>query len=90
MHKWLDPYAEEIQAYGRIKRRDLYDRGDQTCSGHKPRTVVVAEVGEGQLTLKPEERIEHLLEKPRFKVLPISPKQMSRLRRELAKDLGER
>ena len=58
--------------------------------GIEPRTVVVAEVGEGQLTLKPEERIEHLLEKPRFQVLPICPKQMSKLRGGLAKDLGER
>ena len=58
--------------------------------GIRPRTVVVAEVGEKQLILRPKERAEHLLEKPRFEVRPISPKQLTVLRKELAKDLGER
>ena len=58
--------------------------------GIEPRTVVVVEVGERQLILRPKETGEHLLEKPRFQVPPISPKQLSKLRRKLAKDLGER
>jgi len=58
--------------------------------GIEPRTVVVAEVGEKQLILRPKESAEHLLEKPRFDVPPISPKQLSKLRRKLATDLGER
>jgi len=58
--------------------------------GIVPRAVVVAEVSEGQLVLKPKESAEHLLEKPRFKVMVISPKQLSTLRRRLAKDLEER
>jgi len=58
--------------------------------GIEPPSVVVAEVGEGQLILRPKESGEHLLEKPRFEVPPISPKQLSKLRRKLAKDLGER
>jgi len=58
--------------------------------GIQPRTVVVAEVGEKQLILRPKERAEHLLEKPRFEVPPIGPKQSTVLRKELAKDLGRR
>ena len=58
--------------------------------GIEPPSVVVAEVGERQLILRPKESGEHLLEKPRFEVPPISPKQLSKLRRKLAKDLGER
>jgi bifunctional DNA-binding transcriptional regulator/antitoxin component of YhaV-PrlF toxin-antitoxin module len=58
--------------------------------GIEPRSVVVAEVGERQLILRPKESAEHLLEKPRFKVPPVSPKQLSKLRRKLAVDLGAR
>jgi len=58
--------------------------------GIQPRTVVIAEVGEKQLILKPKEKGEHLLEKPRFEMPPINLKQLSTLRRGLAKDLGER
>jgi bifunctional DNA-binding transcriptional regulator/antitoxin component of YhaV-PrlF toxin-antitoxin module len=58
--------------------------------GIEPPSVVVAEVGERQLILRPKESGEHLLERPRFQVPPISPKQLSKLRRKLAKDLGER
>lgn len=58
--------------------------------GIEPPTVVVVEVRERQLILRPKESGEHLLEKPRFEVPPISPKQLSKLRRKLAKDLGER
>lgn len=58
--------------------------------GIEPPTVVVVEVGERQLILRPKESGEHLLEKPRFEVPPISAKQLSTLRRKLAKDLGER
>jgi bifunctional DNA-binding transcriptional regulator/antitoxin component of YhaV-PrlF toxin-antitoxin module len=58
--------------------------------GIEPPSVVVAEVGERQLILRPKESGEHLLERPRFEVPPISPKQLSKLRRKLAKDLGER
>jgi len=58
--------------------------------GIKPRTVVVAEFGEKQLVLRPKESAEHLLDKPRFGVPPITPKQMSKMRRELATGLGER
>jgi bifunctional DNA-binding transcriptional regulator/antitoxin component of YhaV-PrlF toxin-antitoxin module len=58
--------------------------------GIEPPSVVVAEVGERQLILRPKESGEHLLEKPRFEVPPISPKQLSKLRRKLAKNLGER
>ena len=52
--------------------------------------VVLAEVGEKQLILKPKERAEHLLEKPRFDAPPIGPKQDSESRRKLAMALGER
>lgn len=58
--------------------------------GIEPPSVVVAEVGEGQMILRPKESGEHLLEKPRFEVPPIRSKQLSKLRRKLAKDLGER
>jgi hypothetical protein len=58
--------------------------------GIEPPTVVVVEVRERQLILRPKENGEHLLEKPRFDVPSISPKQLSKLRRKLAKDLGER
>jgi bifunctional DNA-binding transcriptional regulator/antitoxin component of YhaV-PrlF toxin-antitoxin module len=58
--------------------------------GIEPPSIVVAEVGERQMILRPKESGEHLLEKPRFEVPPISPKQLSKLRRKLAKDLGER
>jgi len=55
-----------------------------------PRAVVVAEVSEGQLVLRPKESAEHLLEKPRFEVPAISPKQLSTLRRRLAENLEGR
>ena len=58
--------------------------------GIEPPSIVVAEVGERQLILRPKESAEHLLEKPRLEVPPISPKQLSKLRRTLAKDLGDR
>jgi bifunctional DNA-binding transcriptional regulator/antitoxin component of YhaV-PrlF toxin-antitoxin module len=58
--------------------------------GIEPPSIVVAEVGERQMILRPKESGEHLLEKPRFEVPPISTKQLSKLRRKLAKDLGER
>jgi len=58
--------------------------------GIEPRTVVLAELGERQLILRPKESAEHLLEKPRFDVPPISPKQLSKLRKKLAKELGQR
>ena len=58
--------------------------------GIEPRSVVIAEVGERQLILRPKESAEYLLEKPRFKVPPVSPKQLSKLRRKLAVDLGAR
>lgn len=58
--------------------------------GIEPPSVVVAEVGERQMILRPKESGEHLLEKPRFEVPPIRSKQLSKLRRKLAKDLGER
>jgi len=58
--------------------------------GIEPRTVVLAEVGERQLILRPKETARHLLEKPRFDVPPISPRRLSKLRRKLAKELGER
>jgi len=58
--------------------------------GIEPPTIVVAEVGEKQLILRPKESAEHLLEKPRFEVPPISSKQLYKLRRKLAKDLEDR
>jgi len=75
-----------VGAKGEIYTTDSVRR----AVGIAPRTVVVAEVGDGQLVLKPKESAEDLLEKPRFKVLPVSPKQMSTLRGRLAKGLGER
>jgi bifunctional DNA-binding transcriptional regulator/antitoxin component of YhaV-PrlF toxin-antitoxin module len=60
------------------------------ATGIEPRTLVVAEVGEKQLLLRPKESGEHLLEKTRFKVPPITPERLSKLRRKLAKNLGER
>ncbi len=58
--------------------------------GIEPRTMILAEVGEKQLILRPKERAEHLLEKPTFEAPPISAKQLSKLRRKLATALGER
>jgi len=70
---------------------EIYTTGEiRRAVGIEPRTVIVAEVGEKQLILRPKESAEHLLEKPRFEVPPIGPKQLSKLRRKLAKDLGER
>ncbi len=59
-------------------------------AGIEPSTVVLAEVGEKQLILRPKERAEHLLEKPRFDAPPIGPKEQSESRRKLATALGER
>lgn len=58
--------------------------------GIEPRGVVLAEIGEGELVVRPKEKAEHLLSKPRFEVPPISPRQLSALRRKLAKSLEER
>ena len=51
---------------------------------------VLAEVGEGELILKPREKATDLLEKPRFNVSPVQEKQLSKLRRKLASDLEGR
>jgi len=70
---------------------EIYTTEDiRRAVGIEPRAIVVAEVGEGQLILKPKESAKHLLEKPRFEVPPIGAKQMSALRRRLARDLGGR
>jgi bifunctional DNA-binding transcriptional regulator/antitoxin component of YhaV-PrlF toxin-antitoxin module len=58
--------------------------------GIEPRGVVLAEVEEKQLILRPKMRAEQLLDKPRFSVPPVSGKQLSKLRRKLAVELGER
>jgi len=58
--------------------------------GIEPRTVVIGEVDEKQLIVRPKESAAHLLGKPRFEVPPISPKQLSKLRRKLATGLGKR
>lgn len=58
--------------------------------GIEPRGVVLAEVGEGELVLRPKEKAEHLLSRPRFEVPPISARQLSTLRRKMAKALERR
>jgi bifunctional DNA-binding transcriptional regulator/antitoxin component of YhaV-PrlF toxin-antitoxin module len=58
--------------------------------GIEPRSVVLAEVGEKQLILRPKQRAEQLLDKPCFSVPPVTVKQLSKLRRKLAVELGER
>jgi len=58
--------------------------------GIEPRGVVVAQVEEKQLILRPKVRGEQLLEKPRLSVPPVSGKEMSMLRRKLATELAER
>ncbi len=70
----------EIYTTGEV-RREL---------GIEPATVLVAEVGEGQLILRPKETGERLLAKPRYDVSPVTPRQLSNLRKRLAKQLGER
>ncbi len=70
----------EIYTTGEV-RREL---------GIEPPTVLVAEVGEGQLILRPKETAEGLLAKPRYDVSPVTPRQLSNLRKRLAKQLGER
>jgi len=75
-----------VGAKGEIYTTDEVRR----VAGIEPRTVVLAEVREKQLILRPKERAEHLLEKPRFEAPPISPKKLSKSRRKLATDLEER
>jgi bifunctional DNA-binding transcriptional regulator/antitoxin component of YhaV-PrlF toxin-antitoxin module len=58
--------------------------------GIEPGTMILAEVDEKQLILRPKERAVHLLEKPRFEAPPVTPKQLSKLRKKLATTLGER
>jgi len=58
--------------------------------GIEPRSVVLAEVAEKQLILRPKERAENLLDKPSLRVPPVSGKQLSKLRKNLATDLAER
>jgi len=58
--------------------------------GIEPHTVVLAEVGGKQLVLRPKEKAEQLLEKARFDVRPIGPKELSRVRRKMAGELGQR
>lgn len=58
--------------------------------GIEPRSLVVAEIDEGRLILRPKEDACHLLERPRFDAPPVNPKQLSVLRSKLAKDLEER
>jgi bifunctional DNA-binding transcriptional regulator/antitoxin component of YhaV-PrlF toxin-antitoxin module len=58
--------------------------------GIEPRGVVLAEVEEKQLILRPKMRAEQLLDKPRLSVPPVTGKQMSKFRRKLATQLAER
>ena len=76
----------KVGARGEIYTTDEVRR----AVGIEPRGILVAEVGEKQLILRPEMRAEQLLEKPRLSVPPVSGKQMSKLRRKLAIELAER
>ena len=58
--------------------------------GIEPRGVVIAQVEEKQLILRPKMRGEQLLDKPRLSVPPATGKQMSKLRRKLVTELAER
>lgn len=70
---------------------EIYTTNDvRRAAGIRPGTLVVAEVSEGQVTLRPKVRGEDLLEKPRIDAPPITPKQISKLRKELAAGLARR
>ena len=72
-------------------RGEIYTTDEvRRAVGIEPRGIVVAEVQEKRLILRPEMRAEQLLEEPRFSVLPVSGKQMSKLRRKLTSELAER
>jgi bifunctional DNA-binding transcriptional regulator/antitoxin component of YhaV-PrlF toxin-antitoxin module len=72
-------------------RGEIYTTGKvRRAVGIEPRSVVLAEVAEKQLILRPKEHAEQLLDKPCFSVPPVSAKQLSKLRRKLAIELGER
>ena len=73
------------------RKGEIYTTDDiRKAVGIEPGGEVLAEVGEGQLILRPREKATHLLEKPRFNLPPVREKELSKLRRKLARDLEGR
>lgn len=65
---------------------EIYTTEDiRLAVGIEPRSRLLANVEDRQLILRPKENGEDLLAKPRFDVPPIEPRQLSKLRKALAK-----
>lgn len=72
-------------------RGEIYITQDiRRAVGIEPGAMVLAEVSEGQLILRPRETAAYLLQKPRIRVPVVYPKKTTRLRKKLVKDLEER
>ncbi len=72
-------------------RGEIYTTEDiRRAVGIEPGAMVLAEVGEGQLILRPRETAAYLLEKPRIRVPVLKPKKLTGLRKKLAKNLEDR
>jgi bifunctional DNA-binding transcriptional regulator/antitoxin component of YhaV-PrlF toxin-antitoxin module len=73
------------------KKGEIYTTDEvRRAVGIEMRSVLLAEVAEKKLILRPKERAEQLLDKPTFSVPPVGGKRLSKVRRELAADLAER
>ena len=82
--------SEEIEL--RVgKRGEIYTtREVRERTGLTPGGEVIARIEQGRLILRPKPTALTLLEKPRIDAEPISPEELSKLRRELADKLETR
>ena len=73
------------------KRGEIYTtKKIRIKTGLSPGGKAIAIVKEGGLIIQPKPTALTLLEKPRVNAKPLSPEELSRLRRELAKEIESR
>lgn len=73
------------------KRGEIYTtREVREKTGLIPGGKALAKLEENRLIVQPKPTALSLLEKPRINVIPISPRELSELRRELAEEVETR
>lgn len=73
------------------KRGEIYTTDKiRKKTGLVPGGTAIARVEENRLIIQPKPNALTLLKKPRINVEPISPEELSRLRRKLAEDIETR
>lgn len=73
------------------KRGEIYTtRKIREKIGFIPGGKAIAKVEEDKLIIQPKPTVLSLLEKPRINIKPISPEELSELRKEIVKELEAR